>query len=285
MTSSNQHRQAALTEPPASLPLAQLLQRSDIWQAGQARRSQRDDAIATGHVALDERLHGGGWPRHGLTELLMPRIGVGEFDLLRPALQRLNREAGLQLWVDPPLVPYPPALLQAGLELEQLVIVRPRSTAEWLWCCEQALRSGACTALLAWPGKHQLRYAELRKLQVAAAESRGLTVLLRVLGGPLREQRQGVPSRLRLGLEADPAGLAVSLLKQRGAAAGQRVVLPTPVRLQGETVFSSPQHWRGFSRLAPLLPTRPQQPSTGPGALRPLAAIPLRRLLDEPSAP
>lgn len=274
MTSS--HRQkAALPEPSASSSpsLTQLLQRPDLWQGARTRRSQHNACIATGHAALDERLLGGGWPRSGLIELLMPRIGVGEFELLRPALQHLSQKPGLQLWVDPPLTPYPPALLQAGLRLEQLVIVRPRSAAEWLWCCEQALRSGACSALLAWPGKHQLRYAELRKLQVAAADSRGVTILLRVLGGPLREQRQGVPSVLRLGLEADPSGLAVTVLKQRGAAAGQRVILPTAERLQSETALSARHHWRGFSRLAPLLPMRPQSGSTARSARRSLTSV------------
>jgi cell division inhibitor SulA len=270
------HRQkAAIAEPSASSSpsLPQLLQRPDVWQGARARHSQPDTSLTTGQAALDERLLGGGWPRSGLIELLMPKIGVGEFELLRPALQRLSQEPGLQLWVDPPLTPYPPALLQAGLRLEQLVIARPRTAAEWLWCCEQALRSGACSALLAWPGKHQLRYAELRKLQVAAADSRGVTMLLRVLGGPLREQRQGVPSMLRLGLEADPAGLAVTVLKQRGGAAGQQVILPIPERLQSETTLSARHHWRGFSRLAPLLPLRPQSGATVPSARRSLTSV------------
>ena len=77
----------------ASLPLAEVLARGDIWR-GDMLPGLPENAIASGHAALDAELPGGGWPQGSLSEILVDRCGQGEMSLLLPALARLSQAGG-----------------------------------------------------------------------------------------------------------------------------------------------------------------------------------------------
>ena len=129
-----------------------------------------------GFAALDAGLPGGGWPRHGLIEILTPQPGVGELYLLLPALAALSRlqPARWCTWVSPPHEPFAPALAAHGVALDRMLIVRTHLP---LWAHEQALRSGACEVALAWLPRASPR--AIRRLQLAAEQGRALGVLYR----------------------------------------------------------------------------------------------------------
>jgi len=203
-----------------------LLQRPDLWRLRDHRPPGRD-GFGSGHSALDRLLRDGGWPPGALVELLQRRPGSGEWQLLLPWLGEVARQGRWQLWIDPPWLPFAPALLQAGLRLERVVIVRTANHAQWLWSCDQALRAPGCAAVVSWAGR-PVRYVDLRRLQVAAGERRGIAFLLR----SQRAAAGAWPAALRLLLACGRDGLAVEILKQRGSPAGQRVVLPVPPALQ-----------------------------------------------------
>jgi hypothetical protein len=216
-------------------PLLQLLQHPAIWRPGDRRPGDRRPlanigrtGMPTGHAALDRALHAGGWPRGAMTELLLARPGSGELGLLLPALAALSRQDRWLLWIDPPFTPYAPALLQGGVALERLLIVRPADRRQWLWTCTEALRAPGCAAVLCWPGPQPLRYADLRKLQVAAGEQQSCAFLLRDGSAATQDS----PSALRLQVRAEKTGISITVLKQRGGQAGQQVLLPLDKRLQ-----------------------------------------------------
>jgi len=201
--------------------LESVLQHPGIWRGNQ-RAQMTEDALPTGFAALDELLPGGGWPRGALTEVLLARQGIGELRLLTPALARLSEADGWLAWVAPPYVPYAAALAAAGIDLKRLVVAKPQSAADAWWTAEQALRSGACGALLAW-----LRAADerrMRRLQLAAETGHTWGVLFR----HARAAQDRSPAALRLLLEPASDGLAVSILKRRGGPVNQpvRVALP-----------------------------------------------------------
>lgn len=228
--------------------LQALLQRPDIWRAKAGVAAGRP-TLPSGLPALDHAL-GGGWPAGALVELLLEQTGIGELRLLLPLLQQqaaadlnrhppqrpprpgLSRPPARQVWIDPPLPPYAPALRQQGIALDDLLIVRPGDRAQWLWACVQALRAGRDVAVLCWPNRHRLRYAELRQLQVTAAEYGGLGFLLHDLAQGRDVLRHSTPAVLRLQLSPGPAALQIDILKQRGSAAGQRIVMPHAAMLQ-----------------------------------------------------
>ncbi|MFO7190463.1 MAG: translesion DNA synthesis-associated protein ImuA [Pseudomonadota bacterium] len=202
--------------PHRAAALAELLARSDIRRATDLARVARP-SVPTGFACLDRELPGGGWPGGALTEILPAHEGIGELRLLGPALAALSRKGRHLAWIAPPYLPYAPALDAAGIDLAKLFIVRTRSLTDSLWAAEQCLASAACGAVLLWP--QQLKYLELRRLQLAAEGTDALAFLFRPPGAAAEPS----PAALRLGLETVDGGLAVRLLKRRGAT------LPHPI--------------------------------------------------------
>lgn len=212
--------------------LETLLQRSDIWRA-KAGVTAAQPTLPSGLPALDHAL-GGGWPVGALVELLLEQTGIGELRLLLGETGEATRLARpqRQVWIDPPLPPYAPALRQHGIGLDDLLIVRPGDRAQWLWACVQALRAARELVVMCWPGRHRLRYADLRQLQVTAAEHGSLGFVLHDLTQGRRVLQHSTPAPLRLQLSPGPAALEIDILKQRGSAAGQRILMPHPPALQ-----------------------------------------------------
>lgn len=198
--------------------LESLLQHPSLWRAGGQTLAMRP-ALPTGFAELDARLPGGGWPCPALVELLVERCGLGEIALLIPALRELQRSvSGRQsraiAWLNPPFIPYAPALAQRGLDLRQQLVTVPLSSVQTLWAMEQALRSGACAAVLGWADKASTQ--ALRRLKLAAMEGGSLGVLFRTV----RRRTQPSPANVRLVMSRAEAELRIELLKvQRGRPA------------------------------------------------------------------
>jgi cell division inhibitor SulA/protein ImuA len=195
----------------------------------------REGTLPTGWPALDAALPDAGWPLGTLIELLLPSHGVGELQLLLPALRATcgagpasATAAGATpavdagrwlLWIAPPLAPYPPALAQAGLDPRRVLVVEAAGTPDRLWTMEQALQSRSCGAVLAWLDDVDDRW--LRRLKLAAQSDRSLAVVFR----PLARRAQASAAALRLALEPGPRGLDVEVLKSRGGPRHVRNVL------------------------------------------------------------
>jgi len=195
-----------------------ILQRSDVRRGAELGRVAVP-SVPSGFPALDAELPGGGWPASALTEILPRHEGIGELRLLGPALARLACAGRCLAWIAPPHLPYAPALAAAGIDLARLLIVRTSSAKEALWATEQALRAGVCGAVLTWPG--ETRYPNLRRLQLAAEASPSLAVLFRAP----QAAREASPAPLRLLLGTADGGLAVHIVKRRGAPLAHPVLL------------------------------------------------------------
>ncbi len=201
--------------------IEQLLQRPDIWQSAQRRQPQ--SGIGTGYEALDNSLHLGGWPRSSMVEMLCRQQGIGELQLLLPTLARLTSAGRYCLLLSAPHIPYPAALIAAGVGIDRLLVIDSSNTLQQLWSAEQALRSGAAGCVIAWFGAQKLDTAHLRKLLLAAKQSNTLLFLQR----HHRMSQQASPAGLRLLLDSTPAGqLQLEILKQPGGWSGQSVTLP-----------------------------------------------------------
>ncbi|MFQ5609069.1 MAG: translesion DNA synthesis-associated protein ImuA [Woeseiaceae bacterium] len=197
-------------------PLDDLLENPHVWRG--RNPAQAEAGIGTGYEKLDRHLPGGGWPRHSLTEILSEQPGIGELQLLMPALSRLSAddpvlpyaEPGWIAWVAPPFQPYPPALLEWGINLSRLLIVRPKNDSEILWSAEQALSSGTCSAVLLWP--ERLDDQASRRLQLAAEKGRSWAVAFR----PFTARTEPSAAALRLAVQAGPEGTNLRIFKSRG---------------------------------------------------------------------
>jgi cell division inhibitor SulA/protein ImuA len=141
--------------------VAELSKLPGVWRGGELEHAAQP-VVATGHAALDRELPGGGWPTGTLTEVLHDGVGIGEVGFLAGALAKADAER-LIAWINPPHLPYAPAILQSCIPLHRCLVLRPRDKEDALWASEQALRSGACSAALLWLAQDD--YAWLRRLQ------------------------------------------------------------------------------------------------------------------------
>ena len=191
-----------------------------LWRGDAPTALAAVASLPSGYAELDGELPGGGWPLGMLTEILPACAGIGELRLLAPALARLSAEGRHLAWIAPPHTPYAPALAAAGIDLARLFIVRAERPQDVLWAAEQALRARACAAVLAWPA--EARFADLRRLQVAAQTGRSLTVLFR----PPAAAVEASPAPLRLGLAMRGGVPAIDIFKRRGRPQGGPLLLP-----------------------------------------------------------
>ncbi len=197
---------------PEGAGTAELLKHPALWKAGSLQR--KEAGISTGFEVLDRHLPGNGWPAAGLCELMLPSSGAGELKLLLPALKALSRQARWIAWVNPPFIPYAPALKAAGVDIDKILLIHPKSHKDALWALERATRSGTCSAALAWLDERELRTGDTRRLQLAARQGGTLTCLFR----PEKALTENSMAELRLGVSRSAEeSLLVDLCKRRGS--------------------------------------------------------------------
>ena len=206
--------------PTVSDGIEDLLRHPAVWRLGDAS-APLAEVLSSGFPALDARLPGGGWPQGAVTEILAANEGIGELELLAPALADISVKGRWIVCIAPPHVPYAPAFAVRGVDVSRLLVVCGDHCRENLWAAEQVLKSAACGAVLLWEAAGRFSVKRLRRLQLAAEAGGGWGVLF-------RDGRPGAapsPAALRLHLAPDPAGLAVTVLKSRGGMSGGRVVI------------------------------------------------------------
>ena len=218
--------------------LADILQRQAVWRGGAVPAASIEPAALaapTGFAGLDAELPGGGWPVGGLVEVLCRAEGIGELQIVLPALAALTAAGHRIAWLAPPHLPYAPALRAAGVRLERLTVVRAPGRRDALWAAEQALRARAFHALLLWLPRAS--YADLRRLAVAAQAGPGFALAFR----PPEAACEASPAVLRLALESGERQLAVCILKRRGQPLAASFPLPIerPAGALGRAPFSA----------------------------------------------
>jgi hypothetical protein len=229
-----------IPQAPESGSLEQLLRRGDLWRGHSSHHLAARIAVDTGYAALNSGLLNGGWPLGSLIEVCQQGF-QGEWQLFMPALLSGESRAGesrpgnpgLIVLLNPPAEPFSQALIQAGLDLDRLVIVKATEKAPFLACFTELTRTVACDAVLAWQPRANLTYTELRKCLLSASEGAGLYILFR----PSSVQQQSSPASLRLISQVVTGGLEVTVFKQKGMLQRQQA---RPV------VLSRPDEWRGL---------------------------------------
>lgn len=214
--------------------LEHILERHPVWRGRLGGNFSR--TVSTTYPVLDSALPGRGWPTGALTEILCAHEGIGELELVLPALAALSWAGKRVVWLAPPHLPYAPALAAAGVDLANLVVVRAPGRRDALWAAEQVLRSGSCHALLGW--FRRCGYRELRRLAVAAEASPAWVALLR----PSAASHEASPAALRIAVEPQGDALAARILKRRGAPAAAPLLVPVnrPFHALGRTPFPAP---------------------------------------------
>jgi len=132
----------------------------------------------------------------------------------------------------PSYLPYAPAIAQAGVDLNQLIIAKAPQMPDALWTAEQGLLSGSVGIVMLWLSGLQPLDVSLRRLLQAANNSNALCVLVR----PVIAANRASPAPLRIVLKAAAhtgqmqsvhGALELNLIKRRGLPMGKTIVLET----------------------------------------------------------
>lgn len=165
--------------------------------------------LSTGLSVLDSLLPAGGLRRGTFIEWLADGPGTGVERLALSIVPQALRPGGICLLIDPQQEFFPRGAAAIGIDLDRLVVLRPRSLDDALWAAEQALRCPGVDVVFGWDelvprGRTPDRV--FRRLQLAAEEGGTLGVLLR----PAAVQRQRCWGDLRVLIQpaSRNAGLA-----------------------------------------------------------------------------
>ena len=168
-----------------------LLSNDNLWRASEIHKINHN---STGYKNLDNILPNRGWPTRGLIEVVNQYHGVGELQLLIPLMLSVIKQGNWILWVCPPHTVYAPALQQAGIDTNQILIVdKAISCKDALWSIERALRNKGCGLVLTW--QTWLSTKVLRRWQLAAETGGTLGFIFR------RRDNKCSPSNIRLRIK------------------------------------------------------------------------------------
>jgi protein ImuA len=195
-----------------------------IQEIESSGRPHDRSALALGIEALDDCLPARRLVPGALVELLADAEGAGVWTLALTMARQACGEWKTLVVTDVQGSFYPPAALKAGVDLERLIVVRPKARRDAYVAARQALRCTAVGAVLGW--HDTLRTTDVRRLQVAAEAGGGMGLLLRPAGAA----RTPSFAALRLGITPVATAeasrrLRVEVLRCPGGKRGRVVTL------------------------------------------------------------
>lgn len=210
-----------------------------LWRANEMAVYQAA-TLSSGFAVLDAELMNGGWPCSMLVELLLPHAGIGEMQLLKPALTAISHSQRLAL-IQPPHIPNGLACRAWGLAEKNLLWINTKQYADALWATEQILKNGSCGAVLLWQAQTHIRPEALRRLHLLAQAQSTYFFMLR----PISAQHNSSPAPLRLALQPASRGIQLQIVKRRGPFSHQTFFIPLkdmPVHRHASEHALEPDH-------------------------------------------
>jgi protein ImuA len=162
-----------------------------MWR-GEEIYPQDSDVVSSGYRMLDLALPGTGWTSGSVTEVLIEESGVGEIRMLEHSIRDLTANKSRSVvFIAPQWQPNWTAFRAMKIPTSKLVWVKAPED-QVLWAAEQALKQEGIGAVLIW--LPDARPEAVRRLQVAAQESKALAFLFR----PLKAAKQSSAAPLRM---------------------------------------------------------------------------------------
>jgi recombination protein RecA len=185
-----------------------------------AALAQARPAVPSGHPALDEALGTGGWPRGGLA-LLDGQIGSGATTLALGTLAAAQASGGLAAWLDLDGTLDPAVADRLGVNLEWLLVARPRDAGEGIELAAWLGRSGLIDALVldlgerAMPERRALDRLGSLLARTAATSALVLAPAARPAAGAVAGVRVALRRRAWLAVGRDLVGQRVQATVER----------------------------------------------------------------------
>ena len=112
-----------------------------------------------------------------ITEIILQDEDEYNFQLLMPLLAQLSKDDRWFAWIAPPKKMPKSWLLQAGIDINKIMVLQPDQEHNELDLATKALKTGTCHAVISWPGR--LNDEEFSQLQSAAKQGQSHAILVR----------------------------------------------------------------------------------------------------------
>ncbi|MEH6471838.1 MAG: SulA-like leucine-rich domain-containing protein [Halopseudomonas sp.] len=111
-----------------------------------------------------------------ITQIIMQDEDEYNFQLLMPLLAQLSRDDRWFAWIAPPLKLPKQWLLEAGIDINKIMMLQPKGNNDTLELARKALTTGTCHAVISWPG--QITAEQFKELERAAQSGRSHAILI-----------------------------------------------------------------------------------------------------------
>jgi cell division inhibitor SulA len=111
-----------------------------------------------------------------ITQIIMADEHEYNFQLLMPLLAQLSRDERWFAWIAPPLKLPKQWLLEAGIDINKIMMLQPSGSNDTLELARKALQTGTCHAVISWPG--QLQQDQLQQLELAAQHGQSHAIVI-----------------------------------------------------------------------------------------------------------
>lgn len=189
------------------------------------RYNNAKHVVSTGILALDDILPNRGLIRGTLSEWISAMPGSGATSLAMRIAASAQQDGPLVI-VDRQRSLYAPAIPETGVDMRDVILVRPKTRSDELWAIEQALRCPGIGVVLC--RIEQLKDLEFRRLQLAAESASAIGLLIR----PAKARHQLNWADLRFQVSPRPSlprsfcrRLEVECVYVKGGAAGRTIQL------------------------------------------------------------
>ncbi len=112
-----------------------------------------------------------------ITEIILQDEDEYNFQLLMPLLAQLSKDDRWFAWIAPPRKMPKDWLIQAGIDINKIMVLQPDPDHNEMDLATRALETGTCHAVISWPG--YLSADDFDQLQMAAIAGQSHAILIR----------------------------------------------------------------------------------------------------------
>lgn len=112
-----------------------------------------------------------------VTEIIVQNDDFNSMPMLMPLLAQLSNDDRWFVWIAPPVLLPKQLLLNAGIDLQKVILLNPDSKHSTFELAKQALSTGTSHAVISWPGF--LSDEQLNELESAATTGQSHGIVIR----------------------------------------------------------------------------------------------------------
>ncbi len=112
-----------------------------------------------------------------VTEIIVQNDDCNSMPMLMPLLAQLSNDNRWFVWIAPPVLLPKQLLLEAGIDLQKVILLNPDSKHSTFELAKQALSTGTSHAVISWPGF--LSDEQLNDLESAASKGQSHGIVIR----------------------------------------------------------------------------------------------------------